>query len=96
MVKLNFFLTLYFLYPRDFNKKKLDFSPLKVIDDVKYSCWKTQFIGKIERNKILVFTKVYLAEFFISGNLQKFIHAKLKNCANLWPHKSFCNITVEI
>ena len=74
----------------------MDFLPLKVIHDVKYSCWKPQFIGKIERNKILVFTKVCLAEFFLSGNLQKFIHAKLKNFANFWPHKTFYSITVQI
>ena len=60
--------------------KILDFLPLKVIHDVKYSCQKPEFTGKIEINKIMVFTNVCLAEFFLSGNLQKFIHAKLKIC----------------
>ena len=49
--------------------KLLDFLPIKVIHATKYSSWKPQFIGKIERNTILVFTKVCLAEFFLSGNL---------------------------
>ena len=74
----------------------MDFLPSKVIHNVEYSCWKPQCIGKIESNKILVFTKVCLAEFFLSGNLQKFIHAKLKNFANFWPHKTFYSITVQI
>ena len=74
----------------------MDFLPLKAIHDVKYLCWKQEFIGKIERNKILVFTKVCLAEFFLSGNLQKFIHGKLKNFANFWYYKTFCSITVQI
>ena len=55
----------------------MDFLPLRVTHDVKYSCWKPQYIGNIERNKILVFTKVFLAEFVLSGNLQNFIHAKI-------------------
>ena len=76
--------------------KMLDFLPLKVIHDVKYSCWKLQFLGKIERNKTLVFTKICLAEFFRSSNLQKFIHAKLKNFASFWPPKTFYSITVQI
>ena len=76
--------------------KILDFLRLKVIHNVKYSCWKPQFIGKIERNKILVFTKVCLAESFLGDNLQKLIHAKLKNFANFWPHKTFYSITVQI
>ena len=76
--------------------KILDFLPLKVIYDVKYSCWKPEFIVKIERNKILVFTKVCLTEFFLSGKLQKFIHAKLKYSANFWSHKTFHSITVQI
>ena len=76
--------------------KILDFLRLKVIHNVKYSCWKSQFIGKIERNKILVFTKVCLAESFLGDNLQKLIHAKLKNFVNFWPHKTFYSITVQI
>ena len=76
--------------------KILDFLPLKVIYDMKHSCWKPQFIAKIERCNFLVFTKVLLAELFLSGNLQKFIHAKLQNFANLQPHKTFYSITVEI
>ena len=96
MVKLNFFFPHIFYIQEILIKKILDFLPLKVIHDVKYSCWKLQFIGKIERNKILVFTKVCLAQFFLSGNLQKFIHAKLKNFANFWPHKTFYSITVQI
>ena len=47
----------------------LDFLTLKVAHYIEYSCWKLQLIGKIEANKILVFTKVFLAEFFLSGNL---------------------------
>ena len=74
----------------------MDFLPLKVIHDVKYSCWEPQFIGKIERNKILVFTKACLAEFFLSGKLQKLIHAKLKHFANFWPHKTFDSISAQI
>ena len=74
----------------------MDFLPSKVIHNVEYSCWKPQCIGKIESNKILVFTKVCLAELFLSDNLQKFIHAKLKNFANFWPHKTFYSITVQI
>ena len=76
--------------------KILDSLPLKVIHYKKYSYWKPQFIGKIERNKILVLTKVYLAQFFLSGNLQKFIHAELKDFANVWPHKTFYSIKVQI
>ena len=53
--------------------KILDFLPLKVIHDVKYSCWRPQFFGKTERNKILVFTKVSLTGFFLSCNFLKFI-----------------------
>ena len=45
--------------------KILDFLPLKVIHGVKYSCLKSQFIGKVERSRILVFTKVCLAESFL-------------------------------
>ena len=96
MVKLIFFPHYIFYIQEILIHKILDFLPLKVIHDVKYSCWKPQFIGKIERNKILVFTKVCLAQFFLSGNLQKFIHAKLKNFANFWPHKTFYSITVQI
>ena len=40
--------------------------------------------------------KVCLPEFLLSGNLQKFIYAKLKNFANFWPHKTFYSITVQI
>ena len=87
IVKL-FFYPHYIFYNQEFLINKiLDFLPLKVIYDIKYSCWKPQFIDKIGKNKILGFTKVYLAEFFLSGNLQKFIHAKLKNFANFWAHK---------
>ena len=57
---------------------------------------KPLFIGKIERNKILVFMKVCLAEFFFSCNLKKFIHEKLKNFSNFWLHKTFYSITVQI
>ena len=74
----------------------LDFLSLKVIHDVKYTCWKPQFIGKIERNKIFVFTKGCLAEFFLSGNLQMFIHAKRKTFANFWLHKTFHSIRVQL
>ena len=74
----------------------MNFLPLKVIHDVKYSCWKLQFIGKIERNNILVFTKFCLTEFFLGGNLQKIIHAKLKKFANFRSHKTFYSITVQI
>ena len=73
----------------------MDFLPLKLIHNVKYSCSKSQFIVKIERNKILVFTKDCLAEFFLSGNWQKFIHAKLINFANFWPRKTFYSITLN-
>ena len=76
--------------------KILDLLSLKVIHDVKYSCWRLQFIGKIERNKIYVFTKVFLAESFLSSNFQKFIHAKRKDFANFWPHKTFYSIAVQI
>ena len=76
--------------------KILDFLPLKVIHGVKCSCLKPQSIGKIQRSKILVFTKVCLAESLLSGNLRKFIHAKLKNFANFRPHKTFYSITVQI
>ena len=70
MVKLFFFATLYFYIQEILINKILDFLPLKVTHDIKYSCWKPQYIGNIERNKILVFTKVFLAEFVLSGNLQ--------------------------
>ena len=76
--------------------KILDFLPLKVIHGIKCSCLKPQSIGKMERSKILVFTKVCLAESFLICNLRKFIHAKLKNFANFWPHKTFYNITLQI
>ena len=76
--------------------KILDFLPFKVMHDVKYSFLQSQSISKIERNKILVFTKVCLEEYFLSGNLRQFIHAKLKNFANFWPHKTFYCITVQI
>ena len=62
--------------------KIFDFLPLKVIHDVKCSCWKLQLIRKIERNETLVFTKVCDAEYFLSDNLQNFIHSKLKNLTN--------------
>ena len=64
--------------------------------EVKYSCWKPQFIGKIERIKILAFTKVCLTEFFFCDNLQKFIYAKLKNFANFLPHETFYSNAVQI
>ena len=97
MVKLIFFFPHYIFHIQEILINKiLDFVPLKVIHDVKYSCWKPQFIGKIERNKILVFTKVCFAEFFLSSHFQKFTHAKLKNFANFWPHKTFYSITVQI
>ena len=96
MVKLIFFPHSYFYIQEILINKILDFLTLKVIHDVKYSCWKPQFIGEIERNKILVFTKVCFAEFFQRGNLQKFVHAKLKNFENFRPHKSFYSITVQI
>ena len=72
------------------------FLPIKVIHDVKYSRWKPQFVGKIERNKNLVFTKLCLAKFFLIGNLQKFIHVQLKKFANFWPRKTFYSITAQI
>ena len=93
MFKLIFFLHIIFFYFQEILINKI---PFQVIHDVKYLCWKPQFIGKIERNKILVFTKVYLAQFLLSGNLEKFIHAKLKNFANFWHHNTFYSITVQI
>ena len=67
----------------------MDFSPLKVIHGIKYSCWKPQVIGKIERNKILVFMKVCLPEFLLSGKLQKFVYAKLKNFCKFLASQNF-------
>ena len=96
MIKLIFSPQYIFYIQEILTNKILDFLPLKVMHDVKYSCWKQQFIGKIERNKVLVFTKVCLTEYFLSGNFQKFIHAKLKNFANFWPCKTFCSIKVQI
>ena len=94
MVKLIFFSHIIFFYIQEILINKiLDFLPLKVKHDIKYSCGKPQFIDKIDINNILVFTKVYLAEFFLSGNLQKFIHAKLKNFVNFWP-LTFDSMTV--
>ena len=75
MVKLIFYPHYSFFTLEILTNKILDFLSLKVIHNVKYSCWKPQFIGKIERNKIFVFTKVCVAEFSLIGNLQKFIHA---------------------
>ena len=76
--------------------KILDFLPLKVIYDAKYSCWEPQFIDKIKRNKDLVFTKDCLPELYPSSNLQKFIHAKLKTFAKFWPYKTFYSIIVQV
>ena len=72
MVKLIFFPHYIFYIQEILIHKILDFLPLKVIHDVKYSCWKPHSIGKIERNKILVFTEICLAQYFLSGNLQVF------------------------
>ena len=50
----------------------------------------------LKKNKILVLTKVFLAEIFFSGNLQKFIHSKRKNFENFWPQETFYSITLQI
>ena len=50
MVKLIFFPHYIFYIQEILIHKILDFVPLKVIHDVKYSCWKPQFIGKTEKN----------------------------------------------
>ena len=97
MFKLKNFFSHYIFYIQEiFKNELLDFLPFKVIHDIKYSYWKPQFIGKIERNKILVLTKVCLTEFFLSGNLQKFIHAMVKYFAKFWSFKTFYSITVQI
>ena len=50
MVKLIFFPHYIFYIQEILTNKILDFLPLKVIHDVKCSCWKPQFIGKTEKN----------------------------------------------
>ena len=68
MVKSNIFSNIVFLYIQEILiTELLDFLPLKVMHNIKYSCSKPQFIGKIESNKILVFTKICLIEIFLSG-----------------------------
>ena len=68
MAKLNIFSYIIFFYIQEnLITKILDFLPLKGMHDIKYSCSKPQFIGKIGRNKVLVFAKVCLEDIFLSG-----------------------------
>ena len=51
MVKLIFSPQYIFYIQEILTNKILDFLPLKVMHDVKYSCWKQQFIGKLKEIK---------------------------------------------